>query len=411
MRSKFIIAAATLLIAFALLGGLWYPAGILRPVTSVLHAAKRRLRRAETAHVAWAATDPLKEGLNKAVLDSLQRSLAAKGTEAFLVVRGNHVVYEWYSAGSGPNGRHLMTAMTKAVTGSVVLLAAVTDGYVALDDPAWKYIRAWRNDSVRSKIRIRDLASHRSGLDDVDFNNPADGWKRYYFQHPAERFTMAVEQVPVLFPPGTRVSYSGIGYYALAYALTVSLRTSPQPDLRTYLRDRIMRPLGIPDADWWLSYGQSYQVDGMALYAIGSGARYTARAAGRLGELVLDKGRWGDRWLLDSGVVARSLQPADGLLSPDTNGRQAPPGAGSGWVLNSRGSWPEMPRDAFVGIGGGHEVILVVPSLDLVMVRMGKKPLSPDAADFYPALQRELFDPLMHAIVGPSSRMGRGVHH
>jgi CubicO group peptidase (beta-lactamase class C family) len=148
----------------------------------------------------------------------------------------------------------------------------------------------------------------------------------------------------------------------------------------------------------------------MTLYAIGSGARYTARAAGKLGELMLDKGRWGDRWLLDSGVVAQSLQSGGGPLLPDTAGSKgdAPPSVGSGWVVNSGGTWPEVPRDAFAGIGGGHEIILVVPSLDLVMVRMGKNPLSPDAADFYPALQRDLFDPLMHAVAGPSSRKRRG---
>src|SRR5262249_34556567 len=158
-------------------------------------------------------------------------------------------------------------------------------------DPAWKYIPAWRTDSVRSRIRIRDLASHQSGLDDVDFTlageHRLEPWQQDYWEHPGERFHMAIDKAPFVYPPGTRFSYSGVGFYALACALAVSLQSAPQHDVRTLLRERIMQPVGIPDEDWRLSYGASYQVDGMTLYAIGSGARYTARAVARMGELML----------------------------------------------------------------------------------------------------------------------------
>jgi CubicO group peptidase (beta-lactamase class C family) len=404
------LGAGTLLIMAALVAGFRHPTGAEVSLKTLLNEAKRRLRRKESAHVAWAATDPASEGLSKAALDSLRRELARQGTEAFLVVRGNRVVYEWYPGWSGPNARQLTTAMAKAVTGSVALLAAASDGRITLDDPAWKYIPAWRGDSIRSKIRIRDLASHESGMDDVDFFNPGSGWKLTYRDHPDQRFTMALHTAPILFTPGTRVSYSGVGYYALAYALAADFNDAPQHDVQTFLRERIMLPLGIPDSDWRLSYDQAYQVDGMTLYAIGSGAYYTARAVARVGQLMLDRGRWGDRWLLDSTLVARSVQPPTAILPPDSAGqRRAPPGAASGWVLNTRGSWPEVPRDAFAGIGAGHEIVLVVPSLDLVMVRMGKQ-LAPDS-DFYTALQNRLLNPLMKSIVGPSSRMQQSGHN
>jgi len=372
-----------------------------------LHAVLRRHRRVPEPHVAWVSANADSEGVSLGALDSLRAGLAAERTQAFLVVRGNHVVYEWYAPTSGPNKRHAMTAMAKAVTGSVALLAVASDGRIALDDPAWKYIPAWKDDPVRSQIRINQLASHQSGLDDVDFfaGDSLNGWKLTYWQHPEQRFSMAINTAPILFPPGTRVGYSGVGYYALAYALATSLKDAPLHDIRSELRERIMLPLGIPDDDWRLSYGQSYTADGMTLYAIGSGATYTARAAARIGQLILDGGRWRDRWLLDSGLVARSLRPASGLLPPDSGGIVAPLlGASSGWRLNLRRTWPDVPRDALAGIGADHEVILVVPSLDLVMVRFGKA-LSPDPTQFEADLRDRLLDPLMHAIVGPSSRM------
>jgi CubicO group peptidase (beta-lactamase class C family) len=384
----------------------------LRPGTAfrafagrAIQRASRRSRPTEVPRLVWPTADPQAEGLSRPALDTLRAALAQEGTDAFLVVRGGHLVYEWYAPQSGPNHRHGLAAMAKALTGSPVIFTALSDGRVALDDPAAKYIPAWRNDSIRATIRIRDLAAHQSGIDDVDFDNPPNGWKRYYVEHHDERFAMALAKFPVLFPPGSRFSYSGVGYYALAYALAASLKGTPQTDVRSLLRERIMLPLGVPDDDWLISYHESYQLDGMTLYAIGSGASYTARAAARVGQLVLDRGRWGDRRLLDSSVVARSLQPADGKLPPDSGDyRLPPPAMGGGWWLNLRGSWPSVPRDAFAGMGGGDEAILVVPSLDLIMVRMGKD-LSAASSQFGVALRDQLFDPLMRAVVGPSSRM------
>ena len=46
----------------------------------------------------------------------------------------------------------------------------------------------------------------------------------------------------MLFEPGTRAHYSNPGMAALAYAVTASLRGAPQTDIRTLLRERVMRP-------------------------------------------------------------------------------------------------------------------------------------------------------------------------
>ena len=406
-RNRWLLRSA--LVLFAVPVVVAYRGGFRRSLHAAVDYARHATHRAGRARTGWQTADPAQEGLSRTVLDSLRTVLAGKGTVAFLVVRANHVVYEWYGPKSGPDVPYITTAMAKAVTGTIALLTAVTDGRINLDDPASKYIPAWRGDSVRSKIRIRDLASHQSGLDDVDFTlageHRLEPWKETYWEHPDARFHMAIADAPVLHPPGTRFSYSGVGFYALAYALTKSLQGTPQQDVRTLLRERIMAPVGIPDEDWRLSYGDSYQVDGMTLYAMGSGARYTARAVARMGELMLDHGRWGGRQLLDSTLVAAALQPASGQLEPDAGGYvQTPLAAGGGWWLNVRGSWPAVPRDAFAGLGADHEAILVVPSIDLVMVRLGKA-LSPDPDKFSSSFRDDLFDPLMHAVIGPSSRM------
>jgi CubicO group peptidase (beta-lactamase class C family) len=356
-------------------------------------------------NVSWDVATPEHEGLSPAVLDGLRSALAAESTAAFLVIRGNHVAYEWYAPSFGPNKRWWTAAMAKATAANPVLLKAVTDGLIGLDDPVSRYIPSWRNDSLRLRIRIRDLAEHQSGIETEDFDAKA-GWKQRYFAHLDQRFPLAIDTAKILWPPGIRYSYSGIGYYVLAYALTASLQGAPQPDARSFLRERIMKPLGIPDSAWSLSYGESYHLGGMTLYALGSGAEYTARAAARMGQLFLDYGRWKGRRILDSALVAQSRLPATAMLPPDSAEYVWPPSAAAGgWWVNSRGTWPALPHDALVGMGTGHEVILVVPSLDLVMVRLGQALAA--EPQFQAAMEARIFAPLMRAVVGPSSRMRR----
>jgi hypothetical protein len=68
--------------------------------------------------------------------------------------------------------------------------------------------------------------------------------------------------------------------------------------------------------------------------------------------------------------------------------------------VNSNGAWNRAPRDAFAGAGAGHQVLLVIPSLDLIVVRQGES-LS-DAAQgetFWGGFVEHLLNPLMEAVV------------
>jgi len=70
-----------------------YPAirGSLRVSAGFL---KRVVRGRGQVHLAWAMAEPEREGLSRPVLDSLGPMLGSQGTEAFVVVRGGHLVYE-----------------------------------------------------------------------------------------------------------------------------------------------------------------------------------------------------------------------------------------------------------------------------------------------------------------------------
>ena len=152
------------------------------------------------------------------------------------------------------------------------------------------------SDLLKSRITIRELATHSSGIEDAEQDHiphmKLPGWKGAFWRQDPDPFTMAIYRAPVIFSPGTRYAYSNPGMAALAWAITASLRNAPQKNLRTLLRERVMEPLGIPASDWSIGYGKTFQVDGLPLVADWGGGSFTARAVARVGQWMLQHDEW-----------------------------------------------------------------------------------------------------------------------
>jgi CubicO group peptidase (beta-lactamase class C family) len=350
----------------------------------------------------WSTADPESQGMSSVRLEALWKDLRSRRTTALLIVRNDRIVHESYAAGQGPAKIHGAASLAKAVVAGLSLAVALTDGRIALDDRAALYVPAWKDDPLKSRITIRQLGSHSSGLEDAEQDllphAKLTGWKGDFWKAlppPNDPFTIARDRVPVLFQPGTRLQYSNPAVAMLTYAVTASLRDAPRNDIRTLLRDRMMRPIGVPDREWSAGYSKTYEVDGLPLVASWGGGGYTARALARIGRLVLRGGDWDGVRILSQEAV-RQMTTSAGL-----------PGAcGMGWWTNGAGRYANLPRDAAWGAGAGDQVLLVVPSLDLIMVRNGETlappPKSADPADnfamYHDERTRILFDPLIAAV-------------
>jgi CubicO group peptidase (beta-lactamase class C family) len=340
--------------------------------------------------------------MSSSKLAALKRSLAAHSTTMFLVVRNDAIVCEWYASKYNQTTKYSEASMAKGLVGGVALALALSDGRLSVDESAVDLVPAWIGLSDKSQITIRQLATHTSGLDDAEQGDlPHDkltGWKGNFWKNlppPNDPFTISRDQAPVLFPPGTMSLYSNPGYAMLAYAITRSLATAPQKDLRTLLRDRIMRPIGVADTDWKVGYSTTFHVDGLPLVPTWGGAAYTARAVALVERLLLRRGDWQGVQLINPDVVDLMTHYAGGESS------------GLGWwpnVINQCGQ--KLPKDAYVALGSGHEVALVAPSLNLLMVRNGGVLASSD--DFLAPIIQYLFDPLMDTFlnVGPAVNAG-----
>jgi CubicO group peptidase (beta-lactamase class C family) len=344
----------------------------------------------------WTMASPESQGMNPAELEAAWAVLKDRQTTALLVIRHDQIVFERFAPSHGRTKPHGTASLAKALVGGVGLMLAMGDGRIRPDEPASRYVPQWRDDSKRREITIRHLATHTSGIEDAEQGGlphdrltdwKGDFWKR--LAPPHDPFTLARDRAPVLDVSGTKERYSNPGMAMLGYCVTASLRGADDADLRSLLKRRVMGPLGVPDAEWSVGYGTMTAVDGLPLVATWGGGSYSPDAVARVGRLLLHRGIWEGQRVLDPAVVDKALKHS-GL----------PGHSGLGWWVNTgldrTRLWESAPSDAYGGAGAGQQFLLVVPSLDLIVVRNGQQ-LDPTLS-FEEGLNRYVVEPVVRAI-------------
>jgi CubicO group peptidase (beta-lactamase class C family) len=362
----------------------------------------------------WLKATPESQGMDSSALEKTWVGLKDRQTSALLVIRHDRIVFERYDASHSRTIPHSTASTAKALVGGLGLILAMGDGRIRPEELASRYVPQWRDDPAHRAITIRHLATHTSGIADAEADQlPHDrltGWKGDFWKRlapPRDPFTLARDEAPVLDLPGSKFRYSNPGMAMLGYCLTASLRGTAETDLRSLLKKRVMQPLGLPDAEWSVGYGSVTRVDDLPLVATWGGGSYSPNALARVGRLMLRRGDWEGKKLLDPTAVDRALKASE-----------LPGDSGLGWWVNSGqdGSrlWSSAPVDAFGGAGAGQQLLLVVPSLDLIVVRNGQQ-LDPDLS-FEEGLNHHVIAPVLRAITGnakapyPPSPVIKAIH-
>lgn len=328
-------------------------------------------------------------------LHALADTLMQENTEALLVTESGHTRLERYAPDWGPTRPHYTASLAKTLVGAMCLVIAWGDNRLSPDDPAARHVREWAGDARRAEITVRQLAVHTSGLDDAEEGGlPHDqlpGWKGRFWQRGMDAFSIARDEAGLVGAPGTRFLYSNPGNAMLGYCVCAALQGAPDPDLHSLLRNRLLRRIGVNDAEW--SIGGPTTVSGLRLHTTWGGAAFTAPATAAIGRLLAQRGRWERKAVLDEQCL-RLLMTEAGTPRPRESGGPEPANGLCIW-LNVARDWPELPADTVVGAGAGHQLLLVIPSLDLVVVRYGGR-LAP--GDFWGTLYRHVLAPLGEAL-------------
>ena len=293
-------------------------------------------------------------------------------THAIVVVQGGKVVAEQYGPDTGPDTTLISWSMAKSITQALVGLL-VRDGLLDVAAPA--AVPRWQGaDDPRSVITLDHLLHMRSGLRFIeDYVNTDAGVANVIdmlFGAGADDVAAYAESCPLEHEPGCVWSYSS-GTTNVISALAGRVVADNgygrgELGMRAYLERELFAPIGMTSA--------IPRFDAAGTF-IGSSYVYaTARDFARFGELYLHDGIWNGARLLPEGWV----DYARTVTSPP-----APPeqihGYGAHWWL-----WDD-DLETFGAHGYEGQYTLVVPPLDLVVVRLGKSPV-----ELQPAVKADL---------------------
>lgn len=161
-------------------------------------------------------------------------------------------------------------------------------------------------------------------------------------------------RTPLWTDPGGGYSYSS----PAPHIASMVLRRLTGMDLKDYINERLAKPMGWGAWDYCLHRG-----DYVMPHANGAGSiAVHATDALRFGYCLLHKGKWGERQLVPVDYIAKCNQPLP--YNPHTPFSLQ-------FEHNSDGHVAGAPRDAFYKSGAGGFGIFVVPSLDLVIYKLG----------------------------------------
>jgi CubicO group peptidase (beta-lactamase class C family) len=313
----------------------------------------------------WETQAARAAGLDPAALEAALDLAMADRSTAALVVRGGRIVAERYAAGRGARDAQEVASVGKSMLAMLTGTAIDRGMLKGLDQPAADFIPAWR-DGPKSAITIRHILSMTSGLDIRGLRDRGVVGDQFAIN----------SAVPVRDPPGTRWVYATPIYHLLFHILA---RASGQP-FEAFADAALIRPLGLTDTSWVTAEGQGAAGATKSYYT----ARCSARDLARFGLCAMRGGRWGDRRIVGAEFMAASvapsqdLNPAYGLLW--WNNRR--PGVMAGQTDRPPSlRFPGAPADAFAALGAGSQVVLAVPSRDLVIVRQGTQPERPETID------------------------------
>jgi CubicO group peptidase (beta-lactamase class C family) len=274
---------------------------------------------------------------------------------AFVVLHKGRIVGERYMPGITKDTQLESWSMGKSIASTLFSLL-IKDGTYSLGQSA--PVPEWQSaGDPRARIRHMDLLRMSSGLrfiatQDPDYT-PDKGYPDHFYIYTGavNAFDYSVNQ-PVQFPPNTQGRYRNSDPLTLMYLAKLAIAKRGEEFL-TWPQRALFDRIGIRR--------QVLETDPYGNFLITGYDYGTARNWARLGQLYLQDGVWQGTRILPEGWSKFVSTPAPAWSRPVYGGLF--------WV-NGDGGW-NLPRDAYFMAGAGGQNTFIIPSHQLVIVRMG----------------------------------------
>ena len=283
-----------------------------------------------------------------------QDNSAGLNTRALLVVQDGRLVAESYGDKVTAETPLMGWSMGKSLTAIMVARLQKLQPNVDTSSPLFPQWSDEKGEDERSQISLENLLQMNSGLAFDEIYAPGtDATEMLFGAHSASDVAL---QSPLAYPPGEHFSYSSGTTNLLARWVYDRLGATPQASV-DFFRQQILSPLGMAHT--------TFEVDASGVFVGSSYIYASARDWARLGLLMLDDGKWEGEPLLPPGWVEAASRP---------NSSQNEPRYGYQFWLNGGGDtlrYPDLPEDGYLMQGNREQKVLISPSTNTVIVRLG----------------------------------------
>ncbi|PNQ73648.1 serine hydrolase [Hanstruepera neustonica] len=289
----------------------------------------------------WVTTDPTELNWNENELSNLMTFLEEKNTKSFIMLYNGKIAVGWYMNGHSESSPWYWASAGKTLTTALAAIAQ-DNGTININNKVSDYLgTAWTSAPLEKEnlITCKNLLSMDSGLDDSLGDD------------------VSPENLQYIADAGTRWAYHNVYVKMQDVISQASGQTWPNY-FNTNLRDVIgMSGNWIPLNDLSVYWSNT-------------------RSMARFGLLILANGQWEETQIIpetflnDATNTSQDINEAYGYL----------------WWLNGKSSFhlpqsqfefpgeliPNAPNDMFAALGKNDQKIYVVPSKNLVVIRMGE---------------------------------------
>lgn len=302
----------------------------------------------------WKTNSVVSQQLDTTLLYKLfsQMKNGKNQIHSVLVVKDEQLIIEEYFNGYTTDKPHDLRSVTKSIR-SVLLGIAIGQGFIEnVNDPISKYLKTQipkKNLSQhKEKITIKHLLTMSSGLDCNDWDKNSRGQEDKV--HKKKDWIQYTLDLPMVHEPGTIASYCSMGTVLIAEIISQASGMS----IDQFAKKFLFNPLGIENISWGHTSDKDVIPSGKRLYM-------TSRDMAKIGQLILNKGKWNGKQIISDNWIAEATAPKTKITGIDY---------GYSWW-----SIPLKTNEKIIisktATGNGGQYIMAIPEINLVAVFTG----------------------------------------
>ena len=280
------------------------------------------------------------------------RTFKSYGTVAYVVVKNNKIIHEEYWDGYNDSSYSNSFSMAKSII-SLLIGCLVDDGKIkSLDQSVSDFLPEFKQTEGKT-LHIKDLLTMSSGIDwDESYSSLfSPTTQAYYGQDlPGQMFSLHVKDQPSI-----RFNYQSCNPQILG----LIIERASGKHIADYASEKLWKPLGAEHPALWCLDKEDGTEKAYCCF------NTNARDFARIGQMVLDSGRFANRQIVSKQYIVEATSPA--LWLKDEDGNACDQYGYLFWMLTYKGHKVVYAR----GILGQY--IFIIPSLNPVIVRLGEQ--------------------------------------